>query len=268
MTGERHRIDFGSVAEGYERVQVPAIFAGWATDLLEIADLRPGEHVLDLACGTGIVARLAASRLGTAGHVVGLDVNEGMLAVARAQAPPAGAAIEWHQGDATALPFADATFDGVLCQQGLQHIEDRVSAVREMRRVLGPRGRAVVSMFSRRVDQEAWETVAARFIGAEAAARISRGPWRRLAADELCALLREAGFGSVESQTRSQVTRFESPDAFIDYQLLGQNANLYRELGAAKVAALRAEAHTAFEPYVVADRLAFPQEAHVVLARV
>jgi ubiquinone/menaquinone biosynthesis C-methylase UbiE len=267
MPGESHRIDFGNIAEAYERGQVPAIFAGWAVDLLEVAALHPGERVLDLACGTGILARLAAPQVTAAGRVVGLDVNEAMLAVARAQSPPAGAVIEWHHGNAATLPFADGSFDVVLCQQGLQHMEDRAAAVGEMRRVLVPNGRAVVSMFSRRVDQEAWETVAARFIGPDAAARIGRGPWRRLAADELCALFREAGFCTVESQTRARATGFDSPDAFIDYQLSGQNARLYRDLGPDRVAALRAEARTAFEPYRIEGRLAFPQEAHVVVAR-
>jgi ubiquinone/menaquinone biosynthesis C-methylase UbiE len=73
-----------------------------------------------------------------------------MLAVARAQPQPAGAVIEWHHGDAAALPFPAAAFDAVLCQQGLQHTEDREAAVREMRWVLAPGGRAVASMFSQR----------------------------------------------------------------------------------------------------------------------
>src|SRR4051794_4440488 len=137
MSEEPRRLDFGRVAEAYERVQVPAIFTGWATDLVSIADLRAGERILDVACGTGIVARLAAPRVAPAGHVVGVDVNAAMLTVARAQPQPAGAVIEWHQGDAAALPFPDAAFDVVLCQQGLQHMADRGAAVREMRRVLG-----------------------------------------------------------------------------------------------------------------------------------
>jgi ubiquinone/menaquinone biosynthesis C-methylase UbiE len=201
MAPERRSLDFGRVAESYERVQVPAIFALWAADLLELAALRPGERLLDLACGTGIVARLAAPRVGPAGRVVGVDVNQGMLAVARSRPAPAGAAIEWRQESATALALPDATFDVVLCQQGLQHIPDRSAAVREMRRVLVPGGRALASVFRRRVDQEVWERVTAPFIGEDAASRI-RGPSLRITADELAALFHEAGFRSVGIQTR------------------------------------------------------------------
>jgi ubiquinone/menaquinone biosynthesis C-methylase UbiE len=267
MTEEPRRLNFGSVAEAYERVQVPAIFAIWAADLVAIAGLRDGERVIDLACGTGIVARTAALQVAPTGHVMGLDVNDAMLGVAGAQPQPPGAAIEWRLGNAAALPFADATFDVVLCQQGLQHIEDREAAVREMRRVLVPGGRAVVSMFSQRTDQEVWEAVTAPFLGGDAAARLGRGPWRRLSASELSALFRDAGFHSVELQTRSRVTRFESPESFVDYQLAGQHAKLYSALHPDQVSALRAAARTAFEPYLVGGRLGFPQQAHVILAR-
>jgi ubiquinone/menaquinone biosynthesis C-methylase UbiE len=268
MSEEPRRPDFGRVAEAYERVQVPGIFAGWATDLVEIADLRAGERVLDVACGTGIVVRTAAPRVGPAGHVVGVDVNDAMLAVARAQAQLAGVVIEWRQGDAATLPFPDASFDAVLCQQGLQHMDDREAAVREMRRVLAPSGRVVASMFSRRTDQEAWEAVTAPFIGADAAARLSRGPWRRLSADEVRTLFEGAGFCTVECMTRAQVTRFESPEVFVDYQLAGQHAAIFSALGAEQIADLHAAARMAFEPYVVAGRLAFPQETHLILAHV
>jgi len=82
----------GNAAERYERVLVPAIFSPWAADLVALAKLRPGERVLDVACGTGVVGRLAAERVGPKGHVTGLDLNESMLEVARSQPIPAGAA--------------------------------------------------------------------------------------------------------------------------------------------------------------------------------
>src|SRR5688500_494973 len=107
---------FTRASAAYERVMVPAVFGPWARDLLDTAAPRPGMHVLDVACGTGIVARLAAPQIGPTGQVVGLDTNEAMLAVARAQVQPTGAHVEWRQGDATKLPFPDAEFDMVLCQ--------------------------------------------------------------------------------------------------------------------------------------------------------
>jgi ubiquinone/menaquinone biosynthesis C-methylase UbiE len=135
----------GSAPENYERYFVPAIGAPLAHDLVEIAALRPGERVLDVACGTGVVARLAAQRVGTGGSVAGLDVNPGMLAVARSASPP-GMSIEWHEGRAEAMPLPDAAFDVVLCQMGLQFVPDRPAALREMRRVLAPGGRLILTV--------------------------------------------------------------------------------------------------------------------------
>jgi ubiquinone/menaquinone biosynthesis C-methylase UbiE len=130
----------GSAAEIYERHMVPAIFGPWAEDLLALATPLPGERVLDVACGTGVVARLVAQRVGPSGTVVGFDLNPGMLTVARSLPPPSGARIEWREGNVSAIPLPDATFDLVLCQQGLQFFPDRSAALREMRRVWGPVG--------------------------------------------------------------------------------------------------------------------------------
>src|SRR5215213_7246492 len=103
----------GSAAELYERYLVPAITALWAADLVERAAPQPGERVLDIACGTGIVARMAANRMGV-GQVVGLDLNPGMLAVARSGLAGHHPPIEWQEGSALDLPFPDGSFDVVL----------------------------------------------------------------------------------------------------------------------------------------------------------
>src|SRR5262245_11922824 len=115
----------GNAADRYEEILVPTVFGPWATDLLELADLQPGERVLDVACGTGIVARLAAREVGTTGEVTGLDLNAGMLQVARSLLAPSGASVTWVEGSALAMPLLDASFDVVLCQQGFQFFPDR-----------------------------------------------------------------------------------------------------------------------------------------------
>lgn len=137
----------GSTAELYERYLVPAITALWAADLVGRAAPQPGERVLDVACGTGVVARLAAKTMG-AGHVVGLDINAAMLAVARSR--PAGPTphIEWLEASALEMPFPDRSFDLILCQLGLQFFPDRSRALREMLRVLVPDGRLALSVFT------------------------------------------------------------------------------------------------------------------------
>jgi ubiquinone/menaquinone biosynthesis C-methylase UbiE len=118
-----------SAPELYERYLVPSITRLWAADLVKRAAPKPGERVLDVACGTGIVARLAAAAMGT-GHVVGLDINEGMLAVARSRSAGLGLYIEWHEASALDVPFPDSSFDLVLCQLGLQFFPDRTGATR------------------------------------------------------------------------------------------------------------------------------------------
>ena len=129
----------GSAPETYQRALVPAIFAPWVIHVVDLADPRPGDRVLDVACGTGVVARAAASRVGSAGAVTGIDLNRGMLTVAKSvpgSDQPPSAPIHWHEGTADNLPFPSSAFDIVYCQLGLQFFPDRPAALREMHRVL------------------------------------------------------------------------------------------------------------------------------------
>jgi ubiquinone/menaquinone biosynthesis C-methylase UbiE len=110
----------GSAPEVYQRELVPAVFGPWAPILVELAHPRPGERVVDIACGTGVVARIAAARVGPSGSVAGVDLNPGMLNVARsvATASTPSAPIQWHEASADKLPFPDSSFDigpTVLC---------------------------------------------------------------------------------------------------------------------------------------------------------
>lgn len=131
--------------ENYERYFVPVIGEPVANDLIRFAALRPGERILDVACGTGIVARLAAQQVGSDGAVAGVDLNSGMLEVARSHAP-ASISIEWHEASAEAMPLPDESFDVVLCQLGLEFIPDKRAALAEMRRVLITGGRLVLNV--------------------------------------------------------------------------------------------------------------------------
>lgn len=135
----------GSAPENYERYFVPSIGEPVARDLIRAAALRPGERVIDVACGTGVVTRLAAEALGAKATVAGLDVNAAMLAVARA-VTPADVSIDWYETSAEAIPLPDDSFDVVLCQMGLQFIPDKLAALREMRRIVAPGGRLVLNV--------------------------------------------------------------------------------------------------------------------------
>src|SRR5436190_80880 len=132
-------------AELYERYLVPALFRPWAADLVVLARLRQGDRVLDVACGTGVVARRATEYVGPGGRVVGLDLNAGMLAVARSASAAEDRAIEWCESSALSMPFADQSFDVVFCQQGLQFFPDRRAGLREMHRVSAEGGYLLVS---------------------------------------------------------------------------------------------------------------------------
>jgi ubiquinone/menaquinone biosynthesis C-methylase UbiE len=257
---------FTRASAGYELVMVPAVFAPWAKDLLETAALVSDMRVLDVACGTGIVARLAASHVGPAGRVVGLDTNEAMLAVARAQPTPVGAQVEWRQGDATKLPFADEQFDRILCQHGLQYMPDRTAALREMKRVLASSGRLALSVFSRSIGYQIFEQTAAKFVGEKAAA-IMKEPFVLNDVDELSALLRTVELSAVDMHTKTLPARFPSASDFIEYQLGGRLANAVSTLTDDTRTALVSALCKAFEPYVGPGGLVFPMEAHVVLAR-
>src|SRR5690606_20187355 len=133
-------------AERYERILVPAILGPAARSLVEWAGLRDRESVLDVGCGTGAAARFAAEKVGPSGRVAGVDVNAGMIDVARS-APVREAAIEWYEGDAHQLPFAEGEFDGALCAQPLQFLGARPRALAEMHRILKPGGRVAVSLW-------------------------------------------------------------------------------------------------------------------------
>lgn len=263
----------GSAPELYQRYLVPAITSIWAADLIDRAQLQPGEAVLDLACGTGVVARLAANQVAD-GRVVGLDLNDGMLAVARLQ-PTSGAPIEWRQGSALSLPFADGSFDVILCQLGLQFFPDRHLALREVGRVLAPAGRIALSVYSaiERTPAASSFADALDHCLAPGASHIKRGEHIFPTAIEVAALLAEAGFGDVETATVMKRITFPSVLDYVRFQLVATPmASLLADRSAADreaaIAAVAAETQSRLDPEMVRDsRLSFPQEAHVALAR-
>ena len=154
-------------AEAYEERFVPALFRQWVEPVLQAAAVGRGDRILDVACGTGVVARAAAERIGPEGTVTGVDLNAAMLAVARRVAPN----LDWRQGDVAALPFPDASFDVVVCQAAIFFFPDPTGALREMRRVTRPGGRVVVHAFASLSGQPAygpWVDLVARHAGPEA----------------------------------------------------------------------------------------------------
>ena len=154
-------------AEAYEERFVPALFRQWVEPVLQAAAVGPGDRMLDVACGTGVVARAAADRVAPDGSVTGVDLNPAMLTVARRVAPE----IDWRQGDVAALPFDDDAFDVVTCQSAIFFFPDPTGALREMGRVTRPGGRVAVQAFSSLSAQPAygpWVDMVARYAGPDA----------------------------------------------------------------------------------------------------
>jgi ubiquinone/menaquinone biosynthesis C-methylase UbiE len=219
MSPTQHPAHPPNAAETYEQIYVPAIFGPLARLVLRHAAPRPGERVLDLACGTGIVARSVAPLVGASGRVTALDLRPGMLAAGRARAAAEGAAIEWLEGDALAPDLPDAAFDLVVCQQGLQFFADRAAGLRQVHRVLGEAGRVTLAVW-RSVDAH---PIFAEFAAAEVRHLGSLGVTREDAlapfslgkSEELRDLLERAGFRNIEIVEETVDVRFPSAKTFV-----------------------------------------------------
>ena len=261
-------------AETYERYYVPAMFRPWAGLLLREAAPAPGERLLDVACGTGIVAREAAAALGASGQVVGVDLNPAMLAVARALPPAAGAPIEWREGNAMALPSPDAAFDLVTCQHGLPFFPDGAQAVAEMRRVLSTGGRAaviVLQALARHPVFEALMQAVSRGLGIAVGAVAT--PFALSDADALRALFDTAGFGPVSLKAVSATMRFPEADRFVPLAVSSSAAAVpaFALLDApgrqALVQAVQGEMADVLAGHREGGSIVFPMHAWVVVAR-
>ena len=198
-----------SLPEMYERFLVEPLFRPFAQTLLDRVALGERERLLDVACGTGIVARIARDRVGETGRVVGIDASPGMLGVARTVAP----AIDWREGDATRLPVGhDETFDVVTCHQGLQFFADKAAAVSEMRRVLAAGGRIALGTWRPLDDTPLFRSL-------HAAAQQHAGPITDQRhsfgdANAIERLLTQGGFTDVVVETVTHTIRMSDPAAF------------------------------------------------------
>jgi len=266
--GEQWQVS-GSAPEAYEHYLVPTLFTPWAEDLVDRMALRPGERVVDVACGTGIVARLAAHRINPGGAVTGLDLNPGMLSVARSLPPPADVTMEWREGSAMTLPFANATFNVVLCQQGLQFFPDRLAALREMYRVLVPGGRLGLSVW-RPLRQNPYMAALGDALERRVNAEVATGMRTVCSmgdAEALRSLLLQAGFRDARISIQILVMRFASVETFVPGQFAATPfAGTIAALDANARSALLEDVRMALRSYAEDAGVAVPNEAHVAVA--
>ena len=165
-----------AAAEVYDSFFVPALFEQWTDVVLDAADVQPGHRVLDVGCGTGVLARTARARVGEDGHVAGLDPNDGMLAVARRSEP----SVEWQTGSAEEMPFPDHSFDRTVSQFALMFFADPDAALSEMSRVTRPAGRVAIAVWDELSNNSGYArlaTLVGELFGSAAADAI-RAPFR------------------------------------------------------------------------------------------
>lgn len=250
-------------ARAYEALHVPALFKQWCTRVLDAAGVAPGHRVLDVACGTGILAREAAVRVGPTGSVVGVDIGSGMLAVAKELAP----SIEWRECAAESLPYPDRSFDAVVSQFGLMFFSDRSGALRQMIRVLKPGGRLAVAVWDSLDNCEAYPeevTLLQRLAGKEAADAL-RAPFALGDRAELIALFETSGVKSVNVETHTGTARFPSVRTMVEADLRGWLPIMGVVLQEEQIDRILTEAEEVLAKYVTADgKAVFRLPAHIV----
>lgn len=249
------------MAETYEQVRVPALFAQWTGGVLDAARVADGDRVLDIACGTGVLARAAAAR---GGHVAGLDLSAEMLAVARDRAPRVG----WVRGDASRVPFRDEAFDAVVSQFGLMHFDDKVGAIREQLRVLRPQGRLAVAVWA-----GLEHLPAQRALEEHVRATLGAGPAEEVhdifalgGEDVLRELFAQAGLTNVDVHSLEGIGRIPSARAWIGSKVVRWlTAGILDDAGAER---LYDEVGELVEPYRTSTgQLELPLRVDVVTAR-
>ena len=234
-----------AAARAYEQHVVARLHGPWARELVTLAELEKGERALDVACGTGAVARLVAQKLGP-NAVIGVDGNPQML------------------------PFEDAAFDVVFCQQGVQFFSDRLGGLREMYRVLAPGGRVLLAVCTS-LDRNPYilalaETLAAHV--SQEAAQIMTGVCSLGSRDELANLLRAGGFDDVTIQRERKPAHFPLPEKFLFQHLAALPiAEAVDRLTPDAKAALVDEMSTRVRGYVGTAGLSVPFEVHLGRAR-
>jgi ubiquinone/menaquinone biosynthesis C-methylase UbiE len=268
MANTQYQLE-GNAPQLYERDTVHTLGRPLAELMFAHVALHTGDRVLDAACGTGIVTRVAAQRFRHLAHIIGVDLNPGMLDVARANTPTTGVPVEWRQGDVCALPFPDGRFEVVLCQQGLQFVPDPFAALRELRRVLVPGGRLAFTVFS---EVPAYYAVLADALARHVSAAAATSCLSRYTlqdATTLRTLVEDAGFGAIESHVLE--VRRRMPASATSVVEAMARAPYARDVAAVEEAVRQAigqEVSAVLHAYREGDEVVIPHRSHLVQAQV
>jgi SAM-dependent methyltransferase len=251
---------------GYESLFVPALFEQWTKHLIEGAGIREGSRVLDIACGTGILARNALSRTGPGGKVVGVDSAPGMIAAAKEIEPN----IDWILCSAESLELDDETFDCVISQFGMMFFQDRQKSVEEMFRVLKPSGSLAIAVWNSVEQNPAYADIIAVLqeqVGT-AAADALRQPYSLGNTDEVIDVLDNSGFIGIKVETRVEPARFPSSRHMVEAELRGWLPLFDIFLSEDEINDVLVESDRTLFKYANAlGEAIFPTSAHVITAR-
>jgi ubiquinone/menaquinone biosynthesis C-methylase UbiE len=258
-----------TAAEGYEQYMVPAFLGPFAERAVAISAPRPNEHVLDVACGTGKGARVAAAHVGASGRVVGVDLDAAMIEVARRLAQESPIPIEWHCASALQMPLEDATFDLCLCLHGLPFFPDRVAGLAEVRRVLKPTGRLTASVWHP-LETSAAHHALVRSLERQGVDSTAAGKGFSFGEpDRIRETASAAGFRDVELRTEEGFGKFRSVQAFIDAIASGSMSARFSlaQLPDTGRAQFMADLNELLASYVTPTEFRWPMRTHIVLAR-
>jgi ubiquinone/menaquinone biosynthesis C-methylase UbiE len=231
--------------------------------VLDAAGVSTGDRILDVACGTGVLAREGAVRVGAEGLVAGVDPGCGMLAVARELAPQ----VEWKEGTAESLPYSEQYFDAVVCQFGLMFFTDRSQALSEMIRVLRPGGKLAVAVWDSLENSEAYplEVELLERLAGVSAANALRAPFVLGDKEQLAAMFEEAGLESVSVATHNGTARFPSIRTMVGADLRGWLPVMGVLLKERQIQRILEEAESVLADYVTAEgQVVFNAPAHIV----
>jgi ubiquinone/menaquinone biosynthesis C-methylase UbiE len=252
-----------NAAELYDELFLPALFNEWAPRVAELAEIKPGMRVLDVACGTGVLSLVAADMAKPSGSVVGLDLNPGMLDVARRKASH----IDWREASVETIPFENAAFDAVVSQFGLMFFDDKARALREMLRVLRPAGKMAVAVWDS-LENVTGYSAAARLLSrlfGDSAAESLRAPYSLGDIQTLAALFSDAGFPDITISTLEGTAHYPSIRYWMEADIRGWT--LSETLDDTQFELLVSEGESAFSEFVNKNgAVEFSSPAHIVTA--
>jgi ubiquinone/menaquinone biosynthesis C-methylase UbiE len=257
----------GDAARTYEEQKVPAMFEPLARATLALHQVRPGDRVLDVACGTGIVARIVREQFGSVPRVTGVDLNEAMIETARVVSSRDGVVADFHVCDVTSTPFDDGEFTFIICQQGLQYFPAEDAALAELLRVAAHGARFAFTVWSRPSPLIAAFSDSVRAHAGATLAEKAIAPFAWTGADTIVERMRAVGYVDVNIEELEVDRTINDPEQGVPKEIMSTPAGPpVADMGEAVFRTVVNEMLEATQHYRHGDRLVIPQHTHLISA--